>query len=45
MGVKVRKLRGKWYLVIDHHGTRKKRVIGSDRRVADEVRRQVEARP
>jgi integrase len=44
MGVKIRKLRGKWYLVIDYHGKRKTRVIGTDRRVAEEVRRQVEAK-
>ena len=44
MGVKIRKLRGKWYLVIDHQGKRKKRVIGHDYKIADEVRRQVEAK-
>jgi len=44
MGVKIRKLRGKWYLVIDHKGKRKKRVIGHDYKIADEVRRQVEAK-
>ncbi len=44
MGVKVRKLRGKWYLVIDYRGKRKTRVIGTDRKIAEEVRRQVEAR-
>src|SRR5271166_6389007 len=44
MGVKIRKLRGKWYLVIDYRGKRKTRVIGSDRRIAEEVRRQVEAK-
>ena len=44
MGVKIRKLRGKWYLVIDHQGKRKKRAIGHDYKIADEVRRQVEAK-
>ena len=44
MGVKIRKLRGKWYLVIDHQRKRKKRVIGHDYKIADEVRRQVEAK-
>src|SRR5271157_5362348 len=44
MGVKIRKLRGKWYLVIDHRGKRKTRVIGTDRKIAEEVRRQVEAK-
>jgi integrase len=44
MGVKVRKLRGKWYLVIDYRGKRKTRVIGTDRKIAEQVRRQVEAK-
>ena len=38
MGVKIRKLRGKWYLVIDYRGKRKTRVIGRDRKIAEEVR-------
>ncbi len=44
MGCKLRKLRGKWYLVIDYKGHRKKKAIGTSRAVAEEVRRQVEAR-
>jgi integrase len=44
MGVKIRKLRGKWYLVIDYRGKRKTRVVGADRKIAEEVRRQVEAK-
>jgi integrase len=44
MGVKTRKLRGKWYLVIDYRGKRKTRVIGTDRKIAEEARRQVEAK-
>jgi integrase len=44
MGVKVRKIRGKYYLVIDYRGKRKTRVIGRDRKIAEEVRRQVEAK-
>ncbi len=44
MGVKIRKLRGKWYLVVDYRGKRKTRVIGKDRKIAEEVRRQVEAK-
>jgi hypothetical protein len=43
MGAKIRKLRGKLYLVIDHHGKRKTRMVGTDRKIAEEVRRQVEA--
>src|SRR5690349_16866017 len=42
MAVKIRKLRGKFYLVIDHCGKRKTRVIGTDRKIAEEVRRHVE---
>jgi len=44
MGVKIRKIRGKYYLVIDYRGKRKTRVIGTDRKIAEEVRRQVEAK-
>ncbi len=44
MGVKIRKLRGKWYLVIDYRGKRKTRVIGTDHKIAEQVRRQVEAK-
>src|SRR5438105_711731 len=44
MGVKIRKIRGKWYLVIDHQGRRKTKAISPSRSVAEEVRRKVEAR-
>jgi integrase len=44
MGVKIRKLRGKWYLVIDYRGKRKTRMIGTDRKLAEQARRQVEAK-
>ena len=44
MAVKIRELRGKLYLVIDYRGKRKTRVIGTDRKTAEEVRRQVEAK-
>jgi integrase len=44
MGVKIRKIRGKWYLVIDFQGRRKKKAISISRAVAEEVRRRVEAR-
>jgi len=40
MGVKSRKLRGKWYPVFDYRcGKRKTRVIGTDRKIAEEARR------
>jgi integrase len=44
VGVKIKKLRGKWYLVIDYRNRRKTKVIGSDRKLAETVRREVEAR-
>jgi hypothetical protein len=44
MGVKIRRLRGKYYMVIDYRGKRKTRVIGRDRKFAEEVRRQVEGK-
>jgi integrase len=44
MGVKIRKRRGKWYVVIDHHGRRKSKCIGISKAVAEDVRRKVEAR-
>ena len=43
MGVKVRKKGDKWYVVVDYHGRRKSKCIGS-REAAEQVRRQVEAR-
>jgi Phage integrase, N-terminal SAM-like domain len=44
MGCKLRKIRGSWYLVIDHKGQRKTKAIGSSRAIAEEVRREVERR-
>lgn len=44
MAVKIRKIRGKYCLVIHDHGKRKKRVIGTDRKVAEEVKRKVGAK-
>ena len=43
MGGKVRKKGDKWYVVVDYHGRRKSKCIGS-REAAEQVRRQVEAR-
>ena len=43
MGVKVRKNGGKWYVLVNYHGRRKAKCIGS-REAAEQVRRQVEAR-
>lgn len=44
MGVKVKKIRGSWYLVIDYHGRRKTKKIGSRLSIARDVARKVEAR-
>jgi integrase len=44
MGVKIRKRRGKWYIVIDYKGRRKSKCIGVSKSVAEDVRRKVEAR-
>src|SRR4051812_19534435 len=44
MGVKLRKISGKWYVAIDYQGRRKSKCIGTSRQAAEEVRRQLEAR-
>jgi integrase len=43
MGVKVRKRGAKWYVLVDYHGRRKSKCVGS-REAAEQVRRQVEAK-
>ena len=43
MGVKVRKRNGKWYVVIDYHGQRKSKCVGT-REAAERVRREIESR-
>jgi integrase len=44
MGVKVKKIRGSWYIVINYHGQRKTKKIGSSLAIAKEVARKVEAK-
>jgi integrase len=44
MGVRIRKRGGKWYVVVNYHGRRKTKCVGSSRAVAETVRRQLEAR-
>jgi integrase len=44
MGVKIRKRGSKWWLVVDYHGRRKSKCIGTSRHVAEQVKRQVEAK-
>jgi len=43
MGVKVRKRKSKWYVVVDYHGRRKSKCVGT-REAAEKVRREIEAR-
>jgi len=43
MGVKVRKKGDKWYVLVNYHGRRKAKCVGS-REAAEQVRRQVEAK-
>jgi integrase len=43
MGVKVRKKGAKWYVLVNYHGRRKAKCVGS-REAAEQVRRQVEAK-
>ena len=43
MGVKVRKRHGKWYVVIDYHGKRKSKCVGT-REAAQQVRVEIEKR-
>jgi integrase len=45
MGVKIHKRRGgKWFVFVSHCGRRKAKSVGSSRQVAEEVKRQIEAR-
>lgn len=43
MGVKIRKKDGKWYLFINWQKHRQAKMIGTDRRLAEQVKKQVEA--
>jgi len=44
MGVKVRKRGGKWWVFANYHGRSKAKCIGSSRELAEQVRRQLEAK-
>jgi len=44
MGVKIRKRGGKWYVFVNYHGRRKAKCVGQSRELAEQVRRQLEAR-
>jgi hypothetical protein len=44
MGVRIHKRDGKWYVFVNYHGRRKAKCVGSSRQVAEEVKRQLEAK-
>ena len=44
MGVKLRKRGGKWYVFVNYHGKRKAKCVGTSREIAEQVRRQLEAK-
>src|ERR1700687_6100399 len=44
MGVKLKRYKGKWYLFIDYDGKRKAKCLGTDRKLAESIKRQVEAK-
>src|SRR5438552_14854666 len=44
MSVKLRKVRGKWYVFVNWRGTRKARCVGISREAAEQVRREIEQR-
>lgn len=44
MGVKIKKRGSKWYVLVNYHGRRKAKCVGSSRDVAENVQRQLQAR-
>jgi hypothetical protein len=44
MGVKIRKRGGKWYVFVNYHGRRKAKCVGTSRQIAEQVKRQLEAK-
>jgi len=44
MGVKIKKRGGKWYVYVNYHGRRKAKCVGTSRELAEQVRRQFEAK-
>jgi integrase len=44
MGVKIRKRGGKWYVFVNYNGRRKAKCVGASRELAQQVRRQLEAK-
>src|ERR1700694_1812542 len=44
MGVKIKKRGGKWYVFVNYDGQRKAKCVGSSRLIAEQVKRQLEAK-
>ena len=44
MGVKIRKRGGKWYVFVNYQGRRKAKCVGTSRKVAEQVKSQLEAK-
>ena len=44
MAVKVKHHKGKWWVFIDHHGKRKAKCVGANKRAADVVAEKIQAR-
>jgi integrase len=44
MGVRIRQKDNKWYVFINHNGQRKAKCVGSDKRLAIQVQKQLEAK-
>ena len=44
MGVKIKKRGGKWYVFVNYQGRRKAKCVGPSRQIAEQVRRQLEAK-
>jgi integrase len=44
MGVKLKRYKEKWYLFVDFNGKRKAKCVGTDRKLAEGIKRQVEAK-
>src|SRR6266849_8707806 len=44
MAVKVKQRKGKWWVIIDHHGKRKAKCIGESKRAAQQVAEKIQAK-
>ena len=44
MAAKVRRINGVWWVVVHHQGRRRKKRVGKDKRLAEQVAKQIQAR-